>query len=98
MRNLTLQGVNVRRCRFPPPASELCRYGQPFRGGSHPVVQFLAAVGRTPFADDASPFQEVIFFMSWCPALIIMSLYVTVARYLLTFQEASTVSFCKIGT
>ena len=96
MRNLTLQGVYVRRCRFPPPVSEMCRYGEPFRGGSHTVVQFLAAVGRTPYAEDVSTFQEVIFFISWRSALIVISLKVIVTQSLVTFQVVNI--FGKIVT
>ena len=45
--------------RFPPASSELCRFGDPFRGGSHPVVEFLAAVGTSANADDILTYQKV---------------------------------------
>ena len=46
--------------RISPDASNLCRYGDPFRRGFSPVVMYFAGVGTEPNIDDVVPFREVI--------------------------------------
>ena len=47
---------------MPPPESALCRYGKPFRGGTTPIVRYLAGVGSSGLdnLDDVVSFSEVI--------------------------------------
>ena len=45
--------------RFPAPPTDLCRYGDPFRGSSHPIVEFQAAIGTSSFGTDVAAFQKV---------------------------------------
>ncbi|KAI0218488.1 hypothetical protein LSAT2_029826 [Lamellibrachia satsuma] len=51
--------AHFQNLRFPPASSELCRFGDPFRGGAHPVVEFLAAVGTSADADDILTYQKI---------------------------------------
>ncbi|CAG2187681.1 unnamed protein product [Mytilus edulis] len=45
---------------MPAPQGSLCRYGNPFRGGTNPVVKFEAGIGRERLSTDVSPFSEVL--------------------------------------
>ncbi|KAI0217501.1 hypothetical protein LSAT2_030719 [Lamellibrachia satsuma] len=48
-----------RNMKFPAPSTDPCRFGDPFRGSSHPITEFLAAVGTTAYAKDVANFQKV---------------------------------------
>ena len=48
---------------FPPKTEELCRYGEPFRGGDIPIVRYEAAIGSEPGLSDIYPFEEVFEFL-----------------------------------
>ena len=45
--------------RFPADEGALCRYGEPFRGGDHAVLEFMAGVGTTQDEADVRDFQKV---------------------------------------
>ena len=45
--------------RLPPPPSNPCRYGDPFRGGSSPVITYRAGVGSKPNKADIVSLREV---------------------------------------
>ena len=51
--------ATVIRVVFPPAPGELCRYGEPFRGGRIPIVRYEAGIGASPNEVDVSPFTEV---------------------------------------
>ena len=55
--------------RFPAASTELCRFGDPFRGSVRPVVEFQAAVGTTANSADVLPFQRVVLCFSKCLVL-----------------------------
>ncbi|XP_033105583.1 uncharacterized protein LOC117107873 isoform X2 [Anneissia japonica] len=45
--------------RLPPPSENLCRYGNPYRGGIAPTVKFLAGIGTEPNIIDVHEEVEV---------------------------------------
>ncbi|XP_070572595.1 uncharacterized protein [Ptychodera flava] len=45
--------------RLPPSANNLCRYGDPFRGGDNAIEAFLVGVGSERLLDDVVPFTQV---------------------------------------
>ncbi|XP_072034301.1 uncharacterized protein [Amphiura filiformis] len=51
--------AHFRNLRMPPHHSNLCRYGDPFRGSSSPVIYYMAGVGSQPQTDDVISYQEV---------------------------------------
>jgi hypothetical protein len=44
---------------MPPKVGWLCRYGNPFRGGTNPVVMYEAAIGSDKLATDIDDYREV---------------------------------------
>ncbi|VDI27589.1 Hypothetical predicted protein, partial [Mytilus galloprovincialis] len=44
---------------MPPKVGSLCRYGNPFRGGTNPVIKYEAAIGTDQLTTDISDFSEV---------------------------------------
>ena len=48
---------------FPPAAGELCRCGEPFRGGNIPIVRYEAGICTSREEVDVSPFTEVWVFL-----------------------------------
>ncbi|XP_060596420.1 uncharacterized protein LOC132750448 [Ruditapes philippinarum] len=44
---------------MPPEVNALCRYGDPFQGGTNAIVQYEAGVGTLPGSVDIVPFQKV---------------------------------------
>jgi len=51
--------VSVFYVRFPPAATDLCRYGKPFQAGDQAIVEFLAGVGTERGLDDVQPLTKV---------------------------------------
>ncbi|XP_076087285.1 uncharacterized protein LOC143057777 [Mytilus galloprovincialis] len=45
---------------LPPPTGALCRYGDPFRGGSNPIIKYEVGIGSDKLLTDIEPFREVI--------------------------------------
>ncbi|CAC5416407.1 unnamed protein product [Mytilus coruscus] len=45
---------------LPPPAGALCRYGDPFRGGTNPIIKYEVGIGSDKLLTDIEPFSEVI--------------------------------------
>ena len=46
--------------RFSASSTELCRYGNPYIGGDHPIVEFYAGIGSEEGLDDVVSFRQVI--------------------------------------
>jgi hypothetical protein len=46
---------------FPPGVEAMCRYGDPFQGGTNAIVRYEAAIGTSKDTTDIADFQEVIF-------------------------------------
>ncbi|XP_052081237.1 uncharacterized protein LOC127719261 [Mytilus californianus] len=45
---------------LPPPTGALCRYGDPFRGGTNPIIKYEVGIGSDKLLTDIVPFREVI--------------------------------------
>ncbi|XP_072048752.1 uncharacterized protein [Amphiura filiformis] len=45
--------------RIPPESSHPCRYGNPFRAGSSPIVRYLAGIGTERGQVNTVPFKEI---------------------------------------
>ncbi|CAG2204566.1 unnamed protein product [Mytilus edulis] len=45
---------------LPPPTGALCRYGDPFRGGSNPIIKYEVGIGSDKLLTDIEPFRKVI--------------------------------------
>ncbi|VDI67222.1 Hypothetical predicted protein [Mytilus galloprovincialis] len=45
---------------LPPPTGALCRYGDPFRGGTNPIIKYEIGIGTDKFLTDIEPFREVV--------------------------------------
>ncbi|VDI71255.1 Hypothetical predicted protein, partial [Mytilus galloprovincialis] len=45
---------------LPPPTGALCRYGDPFRGGTNPIIKYEVGIGSDKLLTDIEPFRKVI--------------------------------------
>ncbi|XP_076116641.1 uncharacterized protein LOC143084119 [Mytilus galloprovincialis] len=45
---------------MPPAPGSLCRYGDPFRGGTNPILRYEVGIGSDKLLTDIAPFREVI--------------------------------------
>ncbi|XP_076086943.1 uncharacterized protein LOC143057517 [Mytilus galloprovincialis] len=45
---------------LPPPTGALCRYGDPFRGGTNPIIKYEVGIGSDKLLTDIVPFRKVI--------------------------------------
>jgi hypothetical protein len=44
---------------IPPKIGNLCRYGNPFRGGNNPVIKYEAGIGTDKVQTNVVPYREV---------------------------------------
>ena len=58
--NLWNGKAKFRQLTLPPDIDELCRYGEPFQGGTNAIVRYEAGVGTSKDTPDVADFQEVI--------------------------------------
>ena len=45
---------------MPPAPGSLCRYGDPFRGGTNSIIRYEVGLGSDKLLTDVAPFREVI--------------------------------------
>jgi hypothetical protein len=45
---------------MPPAPGSLCRYGDPFRGGTNSIIRYEVGLGSDKLLTDVAPFKEVI--------------------------------------
>ena len=48
---------------MPPEPGTLCRYGDPFKGGTNAIVKYEAGLGNATGVDNFVPFREVLIFL-----------------------------------
>ena len=58
--NLWEGRAKFRQLTLPPSLEEMCRYGDPFQGGTNPIVRYEVAIGTFKDTPDVADFQEVI--------------------------------------
>ncbi|XP_033121447.1 uncharacterized protein LOC117120538 [Anneissia japonica] len=58
--NVPTTSVEFSNIRLPPSSEDLCRYGNPFRGGVAPVVKFLAGIGTRKSIIDVHGEVEIL--------------------------------------
>lgn len=47
---------------MPPDVNALCRYGDPFQGGTNAIVKYEAGIGTSPGEVDMVSFQQVLIY------------------------------------